>query len=669
MLSRVSTGSSRLFGPVRALPLASVAAIAALVTGAIGLAFDQRDLVLDTPVPDPEGWFVAIQATSALVWAMAALAFAQRRDLPWWWLSVLAGSSHAAAALCHGWAVRGLVAGQNAVGATVAAALPSLLLPLEVPIMVYLIVSLPSGRLGHAAIDWLGRCAVGLAITGVVLNAVSESDAAGTDFAAARNPLGLIPSGNPMVPLLLATGAVGAVAAVFVRWRRSHGWDRLALRWVLWTQLTGTVLVVPMIALTPAAIGVGVAQAANIVGLTALVAVIRRQHLLGVERLLERTLQVTVLAGVLTAVYVAVVASVSSLVDDAVARPAATVAVAVAVLPARDRLAQLIGRFVYGDRANAGQIVAEIARSATSASTARALLVDALEQLRAGTGSGSATLEVSEHGTVSVGRPPSPRAATVCTDLVHRGETVGRLHVWSEDTDAVDSITQTTAFEVAPHLALLADACRRDAELQQARTRLVHGREEERRRLRHDLHDGLGPILTGAAFSADAATNLLCTDPGAAAELVAAARRDITEALDEIRRIVEDLRPPALDELGLSGAIRQHAHRFPDLAVIINEPTAVGSLPAATEVAAYRIATEALTNTARHANATAATIDIVYNGSIAITIIDNGTSHTRPWTPGVGLHSMSQRAIELGGTLHAGPNPDGGNLVIAVLPT
>ena len=669
MLSPVSTGSSRLFGPVRALPLLVTGTVAAVMAAAIWLAVDQRDLVVDAPVPDPEGWFVTVQVTSALVWVLAALAFAQRRDLSWWWLSGIAGLSHAGAALCHGWAVRGLVADQPAVGATVAAGLPSVLLPVEVPIMVYLVVALPAGRLGAAAIDWWGRCAVGLAVAGVVVNALSEPDAAGTDFAAARNPLGFVPYGSSLVPLLLATGALGGIGIVFVRWRRSHGWDRLALRWVAWTQLAGTVLVVPMIALTSAAVGVGVAQAANVVGLTALVAVIHRQHLLGVERLFERTLQFAMLAGTLAAVYAAIVAGLTSLVDGAVARPVATAVVAVAVLPARDRLTSLIRRFVYGDRANASQIVAEIARSATSTSTARDLLVDALEQLRSGTGLQSATLEIADHDAVSVGRHADPGRAAIGIDLIHRGESVGHLHLCGDDTDELDPITQATASEVAPHLALLADAYRRDDDLHHARARLVRAREEERRRLRRDLHDGLGPILTGAAFSADAATNLIASDPGGATELVAATRHEITTAIDEIRRIVEDLRPPALDELGLSGAIRQHAHRFPDLTITVNEASDLGPLPAASEVAAYRIATEALTNTARHANASVAAVEISHNGQLCVTISDNGTAHTDPWTPGVGLHSMRQRAAELGGTFHAGPDPDGGHRVTARLPT
>jgi signal transduction histidine kinase len=214
---------------------------------------------------------------------------------------------------------------------------------------------------------------------------------------------------------------------------------------------------------------------------------------------------------------------------------------------------------------------------------------------------------------------------------------------------------------------MVADACRTDIELQQARTHLVQAREEERRRLRRDLHDGLGPILTGVAFSTDAASNLVMTDPVAAVELIASSRSNVTLALQEIRRIVEDLRPPALDELGLTGAIQQHAQRLPQLDVTVTGDLPEGGLPAAVEVAAYRIATEALTNVARHSDAGRASVVVALNGRLAVTITDDG-HRQEPWVAGVGLGSMDTRAREVGGDLIAGPDPAGGGRVVAVLP-
>ena len=100
------------------------------------------------------------------------------------------------------------------------------------------------------------------------------------------------------------------------------------------------------------------------------------------------------------------------------------------------------------------------------------------------------------------------------------------------------------------------------AELKSSREHIVTAQAEERRRLRRELHDGLGPTLTGIAFTADAAANLIETDPAQSNELLTALRRDSRAALADVRRIVDDLRPPALDELGLVGALRQRAEQL-----------------------------------------------------------------------------------------------------------
>ena len=152
---------------------------------------------------------------------------------------------------------------------------------------------------------------------------------------------------------------------------------------------------------------------------------------------------------------------------------------------------------------------------------------------------------------------------------------------------------------VALHAVLLSQ------ELQRSRERLVAAREEERRRLRRDLHDGLGPILTAVTLKADAARSALDTAPDRADGLLAELRGDAKQAIGDLRRVVYDLRPAALDELGLLGALGEQVDRFSrqGLSITLHAPPALPVLPAAVEVAAYRIITEALTNVARHAHA------------------------------------------------------------------
>ena len=225
---------------------------------------------------------------------------------------------------------------------------------------------------------------------------------------------------------------------------------------------------------------------------------------------------------------------------------------------------------------------------------------------------------------------------------------------------------------VAPLLAqtLRAQAMSRD--LRESREATVTAVEEERRRLRRDLHDGLGPTLSGVAFATDAARNQLRTDPDRADALLVGLRTDTAAAIAEIRRLVEGLRPPALDQLGLVGAVRQHVATLHSssgtpLVVSVDVTDALPALSAATEVAAYRIVVEALTNAARHAGATSAAVEMrVRDEALVISVRDDGRSDA-DWTPGVGMSSMRERALQVGGTLTATPTDDGG-VVRASLP-
>jgi signal transduction histidine kinase len=209
------------------------------------------------------------------------------------------------------------------------------------------------------------------------------------------------------------------------------------------------------------------------------------------------------------------------------------------------------------------------------------------------------------------------------------------------------------------------------AELLESRGQTIAAVEEERRRLRRELHDGLGPRLSGVAFTSDAARNLIRTDPDEAERLVAQLRADTVIAIEEIRRLVYAMRPPALDELGLVPALRQQAVGLRNrsgepVAVDVTAPEHLPDLPAAVEVAAYRIVTEALTNVARHSSGPTASVRLeTSEDSLSVEVTDTGRSGE--WRPGVGLASMRERAAELGGTLEAGPSACGGR-VAALLP-
>ena len=227
---------------------------------------------------------------------------------------------------------------------------------------------------------------------------------------------------------------------------------------------------------------------------------------------------------------------------------------------------------------------------------------------------------------------------------------------------------------VAPLLAQTLRARALAEQVRESRGATVAALEEERRRLRRDLHDGLGPRLSGIAFTSDAARNLVRSDPAAAEELLAELRADTVAAIEEIRQLVYAMRPPALDELGLVPALRQQAAALRSrdgspLAVTLSAADPLPELSAAVEVAAYRIVIEALTNVARHSPSRSAAVRLdAPTGGLSVVVTDGGTSGGgAPWTAGVGLSSMRERAAQVGGTLNAGPTAEGGR-VEALLP-
>jgi signal transduction histidine kinase len=200
----------------------------------------------------------------------------------------------------------------------------------------------------------------------------------------------------------------------------------------------------------------------------------------------------------------------------------------------------------------------------------------------------------------------------------------------------------------------------------------VATREEERRRLRRDLHDGLGAQLAGLNVQAGTLRRLIPQDPDAADELVVELREELRGAISDIRRLVYDLRPPALDDLGLGVALRQLADRYGSkdstLRVAVEALDDLPDLTAAVEVAVYRITQEALTNVARHARATTCLVRLAVNDNVTLEIVDDGVGIPAGRNAGVGLSSMHERAGELGGSCVVESTPEGGTRVIARLP-
>jgi signal transduction histidine kinase len=222
---------------------------------------------------------------------------------------------------------------------------------------------------------------------------------------------------------------------------------------------------------------------------------------------------------------------------------------------------------------------------------------------------------------------------------------------------------------LAPQAGVAVHAVQLTSELRRSRQRLVTAREEERRRLRRDLHDGLGPTLAAMRLQLEAGERLVGSDPDQAREMLHRLVAEAEAAIADIRRLVYELRPPALDELGLVGALREQASRLEDGGFLtLVEAEELPPLPAAVEVAAFRIASEAMTNASRHACASRCAVTLGMNGNLELVVCDDGRGLPDAATPGVGIASMRERAAELGGSCVVERGASGGTTIRAQLP-
>jgi signal transduction histidine kinase len=247
---------------------------------------------------------------------------------------------------------------------------------------------------------------------------------------------------------------------------------------------------------------------------------------------------------------------------------------------------------------------------------------------------------------------------------------VGELLVVLDEGGRLTAKERSLLAMISRRAGVTAQVVRQAQDLVLARERLVLAREEERRRLRRNLHDNIGPTLAALSLKAGAVRNLIEQDPPAAHEQMNELREHIQSVITDIRRVVYDLRPPALDELGIIPAIREQASLFSTggLQVRVDAPVQMPPLPAAVEVAAYRIVMEALTNVARHSQARLCEIHLRLNDQVHIEVVDDGVGLPDQHRAGVGIASMRERVAELGGSCTIESPAEGGTRVAASLP-
>jgi two-component system NarL family sensor kinase len=482
-------------------------------------------------------------------------------------------------------------------------------------------------------------------------------------------------SANAPIAAVILAGLIGCLAASAVKVRRADGVVRRQIGWYTFGYaVTFIVLVLAVATNLPSAV-LAVAPVAIAAG--AAVGILK-YRLYDLDMLVNRVLVWAALTTLSAVIYVVCVGFFQRLFADAATAGSALAAAAVAVAfqPLRLRVQHGVNRLIYGYRDQPDQVLREIARSLDSAVGSDAVLPALAATMARSLGLKGIVLDVDggpqfsgPFGAAELAPGQPGHQGLVEAATARHGGTTTRILVTPRRGSSVSARDRRLLADLAPSVAMAAESQRLGRALEQGRLRALAALAEEQRRVRRDLHDGLGPVLAGLRMTIGTARRVAVTEPAAADQLLAEAQQDAQAAIEDVRRLARDLRPAALDDLGLAEALRDRLGRLLgdgcQLDFDADLPEEV--LPAAVEVAVYRIASEAVLNVARHAGATRCVVRLRADGSVLILLVEDDGTGLGDAVPGVGLRSLRERAEELGGTIQLTSGSQGGTCVRAEL--
>jgi two-component system, NarL family, sensor kinase len=414
----------------------------------------------------------------------------------------------------------------------------------------------------------------------------------------------------------------------------------------------------------------------------AMAAAVLRYRALNIEVAVSRSLVYGSLFAGAIGLYVAVVALLSLVfgpIEGIWHQGAIAAAIAVLVQPLRSRLRTLINKRLYGEHDDPFRVVSALASRLENTPTASTMLPEIVETVAAALRLPYMAIEIQARGrsetAASVGVAAGERFRI---PLTFHGERVGNLVVGKRSQRELTRPDRMALAELARHAGAAVYTARLTRDLRRSRDRLVRAREMERRRILHELHDGVGPTLAAVALGLDVSRRTV-GEQTPTGELLSRLRDELQAAIVEIRRLAHGLRPPVLDRIGLIPAIREYAGALASrtggseaslngVTIVLEVPSTMPKLPAPVDVAAYRIICEALTNVTRHSHANSCAVRLWIDDDLHIEVVDDGVGLPAVTNGGVGLSSMRERATELGGECLVEADHDGGTRVFATLP-
>lgn len=564
--------------------------------------------------------------------------------------------------------------------------MPAFFLPITIVLMYFPDGLLPSPR--WRFVSWSAVLGIALSVLVVMLHP-GPLEYWDLD----SNPLG-IPAAAPYLEILanlgfilLGIGFIGSVLAFLVRFRRSRGMEREQMKWLVYA--LGLLLLVflivfllrfifPQISLIDE-LSISLTNL-TILGIAVAAAIaILRYQLYDIDLIINRTLVYGALTAGVIGIYVLVVGAVGLLFQQSSNLFISLLATGLAALlfqPLRERLQRGVNRLMYGERDDPYAVLSGLDRRLEESLSPETTLPIVVETVAQALKLPYVAVELADQGgyhlAAAYGLSPTRKDQHIALPLVYQNERIGRMVLSPRSNgETFNPAERELLADIARHVGVAANAVKLTENLRRSRERIVTTREEERRRLSRDLHDGLGPQLVSLGFKVEAAQNLLSEDQEAVSELLSQFKVQTKSALSDIRRIAYDLRPPALDQLGLIPAIQEHITSLEGpggLEINLESPDELPELPAAIEVAAYRIALEALTNVTHHAEASQCTLRLKVTEWFEIEVEDNGRGLPEYLKPGVGISSMRERAAELGGSCNISNKLSGGTRISAKLP-
>jgi len=406
---------------------------------------------------------------------------------------------------------------------------------------------------------------------------------------------------------------------------------------------------------------------------TAVAVGILRYRLYDIDVWVNRTLVYVALVGVVALAYalVTVLGTWWWRDNELIGPMALAVLLGIGFQPVRARAQRAVDRFVYGRRKEPYAVLTDLGRQLESVLPPDQVLETLARQVCVALKlpyAAAALADSSLAATWPADQPVPPPGRPEVFQLCWQEQQLGTLLVVSAPGDDLTAADRELLDGLARQAGAAIRAATLNDDLRRSRERILGAREDERRRLQRDLHDGLGPTLASLYQRVDVARSMMRKDPEAAEALLVDVGEQTRLVIDEIRSLVRALHPPEL-ELGLPAAIEASAAHLPNLACVEVNSEPLPVLPSAVETAAYRIAVEALTNAARHASATRATVALTASDrELTLTVADDGRGIPADAHAGTGLRSMRERADELGGSLDISAEPTGGTRVTAVLP-